>query len=106
MGAFRALPEVDRLLALGLAIYEESRCSGCGEWLHESMDPDLLDEWTTTIPHRCGACTALARASDDDRDKGRDHPGALRRRVGLRQGWEQRKAQAVAEREARAAREE
>lgn len=105
MGAFRALPEVDRLLALALAIYEDSICSGCGQSLHESMDPDLLDEWTTMHPVRCGACTALSRAAEQDQEQKREHPGALRRVVGLREGWPERKAAAVAEREARAARE-
>lgn len=105
MGAFRDLPEVDRLLALALSLYEDSRCPGCGQALHESMDPDLLDEWTTMHPVRCGACTALGRAAENDADQKREHPGALRRIVGLREGWQARKAERVAEREARAARE-
>ena len=98
--AFRALPEVDRLLALALQEYEDGLCSGCGQPLRESMDPDLLEEWTSMDPHRCGGCTALAVAADQSKD--RDHPGALRYIVGLRQGWEERKARLVAARAERA----
>lgn len=96
--AFRALPEVDRLLALALQAHDDARCSGCGQLLSECMDPDLLDEWTTMHPVRCGACTAIARAADDAKD--RDHPGALRYVVGLREGWDRRLASARAERAA------
>lgn len=101
--AWRALPEMDRLLALGLALYEATICSGCGQQLHYSMDPDLADEWSTTEPTRCHACTALSRASDELRDQGRDHTHALRIQPGLREGWEGRLEQARAERAAKAA---
>lgn len=79
-------------------MYEDGLCAGCGQPLSESMDGDLLDEWTTTEPHRCGGCTALAKAAE--RNQKRDYPGALRYIVGLREGWERRKAAKVAEREA------
>ena len=98
---FRQWPEVDRLLAIALQEFEDGTCSGCGQPLRESMDGDLLDEWTTLAPHRCGACTAIARAVEVNKD--REHTGALRYIVGLREGWQARKAKAVAERAARAA---
>lgn len=43
-------------------------------------------------PVRCHACTALASAHD--RVKDNDHPHALRHIVGLREGWEQARANA------------
>lgn len=60
------------------------------------MDPDLLEDWTTMEPHRCGACTALAVAAEQN-SKG-EHPGALRYVLGLRAGWEERKARLAAAR--------
>jgi hypothetical protein len=62
------------------------------------MDVDLLEEWTTMAPFRCGACPALAQAAKDREDA--THPQALRYVVGLREGWEARKAALVAERDA------
>ena len=88
------------MLALALTIYEDGLCSGCGQQMHESMDGDLSDEWTTTEPHRCHACTALERAYE--RSKNREHPRALRYIVGLREGWEKRKAALVTARAERA----
>lgn len=65
------------------------------------MDPDLADEWTTVGPFRDYACTAIARAAESAKDS--DHPGALRYVVGLREGWEGRRAASVAARGERAA---
>ena len=67
------------------------------------MDGDLLEEWTTTDPHRCGGCTALARAYERAESAKREHTGALRYVVGLRSGWDERKARLVAARAERAA---
>ena len=91
---------MDRLTALALQQYEDSLCDGCGQVLRESMDGDLLDEWTTAEPYRCGACTAIARAAEQADKVGREHPGALRFIVGLREGWEGRLAAARAKRAA------
>lgn len=98
ISAWRALPEVDRLLALGLAIHEATVCSGCGQDLRYSMDPDLEDFWTTAHPHRCHACTALSRASERLQDEGREHTSALRMEPGLRAGWEEHLEKVQAER--------
>lgn len=84
--AFRALPEVDRLLAVALSVYEGRHCSGCGQDMTYSMDPALAEHWSTMDPARCFACTALAGAQK--RTENSDHPHALRHVVGLREGWE------------------
>lgn len=88
-------------MALALTILESSKHAGCGQDAERAFDPDLVEEWTTMHGIRCGACTALARAAE--RDEKRDHPHALSYVVGLRSGWEGRKATLVAEREAREA---
>ncbi len=95
---FRALPEVDRLLAIALQIYEDGRCGECGQQVSASHDPDLADEWATSSAVRCYSCYALAQQGE--RDKGAEHPGTLRYMVGLREGWEDRLAAARAERAA------
>lgn len=89
------------MLALALAIHEATLCSGCGQDMAYSMDPDLADEWSTTDPTRCHACTALERASDRVGDT--EHARALRFTPGLREGWQGRRDKARAERAARAA---
>lgn len=73
---------VDRLLAVALTIYEAGICSGCGQSLRESTDPELEDKWTTDLPHRCHACTAIARRAKEYDDQ--DFPQAYRFVVGLR----------------------
>lgn len=66
------------------------------------MDPDLAGEWDHFEPAlRCGGCTALARAAEQTKEA--DHPGALRFILGLRHGWQERKAALVAARAERAA---
>jgi carbonic anhydrase len=92
------MPEVDRLLAMALQAYEDSLCSSCGQSLKYAMDQDLLHEWTTMHPVRCGGCTALAEAAEANKDA--KHPGALRFIIGLAEGWEKRLAAARAERSA------
>lgn len=88
-------------MALALTLYEDSLCPYCGQDKHEAMDPDFADEWTTMLPVRDFACTALAEAAK--RDEGRDHPAALRYVVGLREGALERKAALIAARAERAA---
>ena len=102
ISAWRALPHVDRMLALALAIHEATVCGGCGQDMAYSMDPDLEDEWTTSHPTRCYACTALERQSDRVKDSGTEHTGALRFTPGLREGWEKARERNRAEREAEA----
>jgi hypothetical protein len=63
---------------LALAEYEASRCDGCGNDLHESLDSEM-EEWAVE-PIRCGACTRLAVAQDAHA-KDHKHMNALRWRV-------------------------
>jgi hypothetical protein len=93
---FRALPEVDQLMALAMRLYEDGQDHACGQQRSLAMDPDLAEEWTWVEPSRCYACTMLANAAEASKD--RDHPHALRYAVGLREGWEARKALKVQER--------
>ena len=72
----------DRLLAVALTIYEASICPGCGQPLRESTDAELEDQWVTDLPHRCHACTAIARRAKEYDDQ--DFPQAYRYVVGLR----------------------
>lgn len=39
---------------------EDAKCPGCGNDVHESMDPDLRDLWDTTVA-QCHACAAVDR---------------------------------------------
>lgn len=94
--AFRAWPEADRLLALALTAYEDLTCSGCGQPITESMDPDLADFWTTMPPAQCHACVALAVANDGVKEW--KHPHTARHVVGLREGWETHRSAARSER--------
>ena len=91
------------MLALALQEYEDSLCPGCGQTVAESMDPDLADEWDYMPPQRCHGCTALARAADAAEKNKVDHPGALRWVIGLKHGWEARRAMSVAARAERSA---
>lgn len=62
----KAWGDVDRLLAVALTKYEASLCDGCGQPLHESMDPQHDRDnragpafYEAPEPVRCHACTAL-----------------------------------------------
>lgn len=99
--AFRSWPLVDQILALALQEYEDGVCSGCGQPLAESMDPDLEDEWATLPAHRCHSCTAIARAAEQDKD--REYPGALRYVTALLEGYQERRDSARRRRAERAA---
>lgn len=80
--------------------YEDGLCDGCGQPLRDTLDDDLRDYWTTANPHRCGGCNALAEAHEASEQQGRKHLGALRYVVGLREGWQERRSAARAERAA------
>lgn len=55
----------DRVLALALAAYEADLCSGCGQPMTESMDPDNERGYVAPPPHRCHACTAVAERAEE-----------------------------------------
>jgi hypothetical protein len=80
-------------MALALQAYEDGLCSGCGHPMSETMDPDLLDEWDYLTPHRCGACTQIAK-SRDVAQKTWDQPEALRHIPALPEGWQERRESA------------
>ena len=61
------------------------------------MDPDLADEWTHLDPVVDHAAMALALAAESNKDA--KHPEALRYAIGLREGWEARKAAKAAARQ-------
>ena len=98
LSQFRALPATDRLLALALTIHEDIVDPSHGQRRDLAMDPDLADEWTYIDPVKDFAAATLAAAAETKKDS--DHPDAWRYVIGLREGWEARKAAKVAAREA------
>lgn len=73
-------------MAVALSLYEDGICAGCGQQLKYAMDPALADYWTTMLPARDHACTALAVAQETVKDE--KYPHAIRHVVGTRAGWE------------------
>lgn len=72
----------DRIAALGLTEYEDGLCSGCGQPMHLTMDPDNERRWVADLPFRCHACTVRETKAHEY-----DHaaaPGALRYPVRLK----------------------
>ena len=70
LSEFRKWGATDRALALALTEYEANLCDGCGQPMHESMDPATEGQWVAPLPMRCHACTAIAhRAKDYPEDK-------------------------------------
>ena len=65
----------DRELAKALLLYEDTECSGCGQPVEESLDPDR-EGWYVVEPVICAGCQALAKAAERERPE----PG-LRLRV-------------------------
>ena len=96
LSLFRALPETDRLLALALTMYEDGIDPSHGQRKALALDPDLADEWTHMDPVKDFAAEALAVAADTLKDE--KHPHAWRYVIGLKEGWELRKAAKVAAR--------
>jgi len=98
LSQFRALPETDRLMALALTIHEDSIDPSHGQRRDLALDPDLADEWTHMTPVKDYAAEAMAVAADTRKDE--KHTQVWRYVIGLREGWETRKAAKVAAREA------
>jgi hypothetical protein len=84
-------------LALALAMYEANVDPSHGQLRSLAMDPDLADEWTNLAPVVDYAAQALALAAESKKDE--KHPEVFRYAIGLREGWEARKAAKVAARE-------
>ena len=88
---------MDRLLASALMLYESNIDPSHGQRKDLAMDPDLADEWTEAAPSaRDFAALTMATLADSRKDA--DHPETFRYILGLKQGWEQRKAAKVAAR--------
>lgn len=100
LSAFRALPATDRLLALALTIYEDRVDPSHGQRRDLALDPDLAEEWTFLDPVKDFAAEALAIAAETRKDE--KHPQSWRYVIGLKEGWESRKAAKAAAREAAA----
>ena len=104
ISAFRAMPAVDRALALALTLYEDRIDPSHGQRRDLAMDPDLADEWTWFDPARDYAALAMATAAKQVKDD--DHPETYRFLLGLREGWEERRAARVAARQESLSRDE
>lgn len=90
------------MLALALTLYEDRVDPSHGQRRDLAMDPDLADEWTGLAPVRDFAAQALSTLADAKKDT--DHPHTWRYVVGLREGWEERKAAKVRARQEEALR--
>lgn len=97
LSQWRAMPTMDRLLALALTIYEDRTDASHGQRRDLALDPDLADEWTGLDPVRDFAALAMARLADTKKEA--DHPETFRYVLGLREGWEDRKAAKVTARQ-------
>lgn len=97
LSQWRALPVVDRWLALALTLHEDGIDPSHGQRKALAMDPDLADEWTAAAPPvRDFAALKMATLADEKKDA--DHPETFRYILGLHEGWEERKAAKVAAR--------
>jgi len=79
-------------------MYEANVDPSHGQLRSLAMDPDLADEWTHMDPVVDYAAMALAVSADTKKDE--KHPDAYRHAIGLREGWEARRAAKAAAREA------
>lgn len=69
---------------VALTEYEGTLCSGCGQPMHLSMDPETEGQWVAPLPMRCHACTVIDhRAKDYEKA---DAPTALKFRAELAPG--------------------
>lgn len=96
LSQWRALPAKDRMLALALTLYESNIDPSHGQRKDRALDPDLADEWTALAPVRDHAALAMSHIADTTKDD--RHAESFRYVIGLREGWEERKAAKVAER--------
>jgi hypothetical protein len=96
LSQWRALPAVDRMLALALTLHEDGIDPSHGQRKDLALDPDLADEWTGLDPVRDYAALAMSRLADTTKES--DHPETFRYMLGLREGWEERRAAKIASR--------
>jgi len=95
---------IDRLLALALAIYEDRIDPSHGQRKDLALDPDLCNEWASLDPVVDYAARALRESAEAT--KGWEHPEDARHLIGLKEGWEERKAAKVRARQDEALRSE
>ncbi|WP_405019548.1 hypothetical protein [Kitasatospora sp. NBC_00070] len=65
----------DRAWALALAAVEAESCSGCGQPLAQTLDPELEEMWRAEIV-KCHGCATAARQVDGWQHGGGDARGA------------------------------
>lgn len=65
----------DREAAIALQDYEASLCSGCGQPLQQTSDPDKEFAYKASLPIRCHYCTASGRGQEAYEKT--EHPHAL-----------------------------
>lgn len=65
----------DRAWALALAVVEAESCSGCGQPLAQTLDPELEEAWRAEVV-RCHACAAAATHVEGWQSSGGDTRGA------------------------------
>ena len=104
LSEFRSWRATDRLLALALTIHEGRIDPSHGQRRDLALDPDLADEWTFVDPVMDYAALALAQSAGTKKES--THPEAWRHLVGLREGWEDRRAAKVRARQGDALRSE
>jgi hypothetical protein len=67
--------EDDRAWALALLQVEAEACTGCGQILADSTNPDSEGRWTAEVL-RCHACTTAAHHAEKFQQAGGDGHGA------------------------------
>jgi hypothetical protein len=78
---------------MALTLYEDRIDPSHGQRKDLALDPDLAEEWTGLTPVKDFAAEAMARLADTKKDD--EHAHTFRYVVGLREGWEERKAAKV-----------
>lgn len=81
---------------MALTLYEDGMDPSHGQRKALAMDPDLADEWTGLAPVRDYAALAMTQLAATVKDE--SHPETFRYMLGLREGWEERRAAKVAAR--------
>ncbi|WP_330473831.1 hypothetical protein [Terrabacter sp. C0L_2] len=79
-------------------MYEADVDPSHGQLRSLAMDPDLADEWTHVSPVIDYAAQAFAISTDSKNSE--KHPEVWRHAIGLKEGWEARRAARAAAREA------
>lgn len=82
---------VDRALAIALTLHEARIDPAHGQPKDLALDPDLADEWTWFDPVRDYAALTMSQAAATMKDS--DHPESWRYVLGMKEGWEERRAE-------------